>query len=64
MRRHRPRNQALLSAWLLNSKTMRLDDCPVRATLLVVGGKWKAVVLHHLRSGPKRFDEQIGRAHV
>lgn len=30
-------------------------SCPVQTTLAVIGGKWKAVILYHLRSGPKRF---------
>ncbi len=31
--------------------------CPVEATLDVMGGKWKGVILYHLLSGPKRFNE-------
>lgn len=32
-------------------------DCPVEATLDVLGGKWKANILRHLSSGSKRFGE-------
>ena len=31
--------------------------CPVEATLEVMGGKWKGVILYHLLSGPKRFNQ-------
>lgn len=31
--------------------------CPVAATVDVLGGKWKALVLYHLMTGTKRFNE-------
>jgi DNA-binding HxlR family transcriptional regulator len=34
-----------------------MSGCPVEATLSVVGGKWKVVILWRLVSGTKRFNE-------
>lgn len=31
--------------------------CPVEVTLAVIGGKWKALILYHVASGPRRFNE-------
>ena len=31
--------------------------CPVEATVDIIGGKWKSVILFHLMSGKKRFGE-------
>ncbi len=34
-----------------------MSGCPVEATLSVVGGKWKVVILWRLVSGTTRFNE-------
>lgn len=32
-------------------------DCPVAATLLLIGGKWKPIIMYCLRSETRRFGE-------
>jgi len=32
------------------------EDCPVDRTLRAIGGRWKALILYYLRSGPQRFN--------
>ena len=38
----------------LNGKTY---PCTVSLTMDLVGGKWKAVILYHLKDEPKRYNE-------
>ncbi len=38
------------------SPTNRID-CPVEAALMIVGGKWKGIILHYLSSETRRFNE-------
>lgn len=33
------------------------SGCPVEATLSVIGGKWKGMILYHLIGEPVRFNE-------
>lgn len=38
----------------LNGKTY---TCPISAAMDLVGGKWKPVIIYHLKDEPKRFSE-------
>lgn len=40
-----------------NSVSMIETDCGLDVALLVMGGKWKTLILYHLRHGPKRFSD-------
>lgn len=42
-----------------------LPPCPVETTLMLIGDKWKVLILRDLRSGTKRFGElkKIGYGH-
>lgn len=33
------------------------SDCPVERTLGVIGGRWKPLILYHLRRDKRRFNE-------
>lgn len=35
----------------------RESGCPVEAALAIVGGKWKGIILYHLRHETRRFNE-------
>jgi DNA-binding HxlR family transcriptional regulator len=34
-----------------------LSACPVDRTMRVISGRWKPLILYHLRHGPRRFNE-------
>ena len=35
----------------------RVYYCPVEVAMEVVGGKWTAIILAHLKEGPRRFSQ-------
>lgn len=41
----------------MEKKYRSADDCPITATIDVIGGKWKPVIIWVLMKGPKRFGE-------
>jgi DNA-binding HxlR family transcriptional regulator len=41
---------------------MRLSDCPVRATIDVVEGKWKPIIINALKLGTLRFGQLLRHA--
>ena len=41
----------------MDSKSGDCIECPVDATLKVLGGKWKILILFHLNGSSKRFSE-------
>lgn len=47
-------------AWL-NKPEMDLSRCPVRATIDVLSGKWKPLILYFLKSGQQRYAELRGQ---
>ena len=38
---------------------MQIDEtnCPVKATVDIIGGKWKPIILYYLKDSAKRFGE-------
>lgn len=43
------------------AKQTREIDCPVAATLQLIGGKWKPIIMYCLRSETRRFGEISAR---
>lgn len=40
---------------------MDIESCPVKSAIDVIGGKWKPLILHHLKGGRLRFGELLRR---
>ena len=41
----------------MDMKRKPVFDCPVNATLHVIGGRWKILVIYHLADGIARFNK-------
>ena len=41
----------------MDAKTVMLPACPVETTLMLIGDKWKVLILRDLMDGTKRFGE-------
>ena len=36
------------------ASVMRVNECPVKLTVDLIGGKWKTLILYYLKRGPQR----------
>jgi len=41
----------------MNSRYLKAEECPITASIDVIGGKWKPIILWVLMDGPMRFGE-------
>lgn len=49
--------QQQVSQLLLKEEECTIVRCPMTITLDIIGGKWKGMILYHLVSGTRRFNE-------
>ena len=42
---------------MTKAKKPELQQCPVKAAISALGGKWKPLIVYYLRFGTKRFSE-------
>jgi DNA-binding HxlR family transcriptional regulator len=47
----------MLEEKIVEKKYHQACDCPITATVGIVGGKWKPVIIWVLMPGPRRFGE-------
>jgi DNA-binding HxlR family transcriptional regulator len=48
---------SMLEEKIIVNKTDPVCDCPITASIAIVGGKWKPIIIWILIDGPKRFGE-------
>ena len=48
-------------AWeVVREDFMKIEQCPVSATIAVIGGKWKPIILYLISNEIDRFSEMFG----
>ena len=47
----------MLTEKIVEKKVNTVCDCPITASISIVGGKWKPIIIWILIDGPKRFGE-------
>lgn len=57
MRYTAQQGRTYLKVRMRNSVSMNETNCGLDVALVVMGGKWKTLILYHLRHGPKRFSD-------
>src|SRR5260370_725924 len=49
-----PTSRHFLVTYSQYASVMRENECPVKLTVDLIGGKWKTLILYYLKRGPQR----------